>query len=315
MQAQGKMGETPFAPGRRIKMSATPLILMIVLPWGAFIVTCAISAFKMKYLYPAVVTAFCSLCILLWLTSIPLALWARAKIAEPTWYTYLVFVLGIGVIGGPVCGNWIYSSLMEPYYRVMDLKVLTGVDVSQEKGDSMLDVGIAEFVKDNKLDEMRSWHFKHHNTYCVAPIVSESSKNPATGSYDFWAVGKDCCSLTTSDFRCGVWMKPHNNKVIRATSDEDLPFYRLAVQQAETLYGVVSANPVFFKWSTDPKEEVESWEHQGFKNFIFCAVSALVVFLALLTFAAWRYAWLGRSNMLSDFDRRYYLPASSYGAA
>ncbi|CAE7467920.1 TRMT10B [Symbiodinium natans] len=175
-------------------------------------------------------------------------------------------------------------------------QVLSGIDVSTVQGDSMLDAGIVDFAKGNYLDEMRSWHFKHHVTYCVAPVVTNRTQGPVSGSYDFWAVGRDCCSLTSSDFRCGAWGHPHADRAIRVLADEDVPFYRLAVQQAETLYGVVAANPVFFKWSNDPEAEVSGWAMQAFKNFLFCVATAFVASLIALTCAAWRFAWLGRGS-------------------
>jgi len=295
-----KVEKSPFAPGKRIRMNLIPLILMLVLPWAAFVLTCSLTAFKPKYLFPGVVDVILVVLVITWLMSIPFAVWARWSYTDPTWYTYLAIVLGAGVIAGPPCGGFIFKNLMEPYYRVNDLKTIHKVDVGVERGDTMLDAGIVDFVADNHLDEMRSWHFKHHTTYCVAPIVTSRHDGPKSGSYDFWAVGKDCCSTTSADFRCGAWGHPHANKAIRATSDEDLPYYRLAVEQAETLYGVVSANPVFFMWSTDPEAEVLSWEEKGYKDFLFFAASALVASLACLTIAAWRFAWLGRALSQSD---------------
>ncbi|CAE7938674.1 TRM10, partial [Symbiodinium sp. KB8] len=59
--------------------------------------------------------------------------------------------------------------------------VLSGVDVSNAQGDSMLDAGIVEFAKGNYLDEMRAWHFKHHVTYCVAPVVTNRTQGPVSG--------------------------------------------------------------------------------------------------------------------------------------
>jgi len=295
-QSWRKYGATPFLPGKRIRMSIVPLVLMLLLPWAVFVATCWLSAFRIKYLFPYTVDLILVGFILVWVVSVGAAVYARFRIPEPTWYTYLCFTLGLAVVTGPLCGHWIFSSLMQHYYRVGDLKVLSGVDVSNAQGDSMLDAGIVEFAKGNYLDEMRAWHFKHHVTYCVAPVVTNRTQGPVSGSYDFWAVGRDCCSLTSSDFRCGAWGHPHADRAIRVLADEDVPFYRLAVQQAETLYGVVAANPVFFKWSNDPEAEVSGWAMQAFKNFLFCVASAFVVSLIFLTFAAWRFAWLGRSG-------------------
>ncbi|CAJ1341330.1 unnamed protein product [Effrenium voratum] len=261
-------------------------------PWGAFVASCWLSAFRAKYLFPYTVDLILLGLILAWVASVLAAVYARFRISEPTWYTYLCCALGIAVLAGPCCGDWIFRSLTQHYYRVGDLKTITGVDVAVEKGDSMLDAGIVEFAKGNYLDEMRSWHFKHHTAYCVAPVVTNRTAGPSTGSYDFWAVGKGCCSLTSSDFRCGAWGHPHADRAIRVLADEDVPYYRLAVQQAETLYGVVAANPVFFKWSDDPQAEVAAWFSQAWKNFFFISSTAFLASLLSLSCVAYRFSWL-----------------------
>mmetsp|Transcript_133865 Transcript_133865/g.317332 ORF Transcript_133865/g.317332 Transcript_133865/m.317332 type:complete len:322 (-) Transcript_133865:13-978(-) len=281
----------PLGP-KRIRMSIKPLLLMLLLPWGAFVASCWLSAFRAKYLFPYTVDLILLGLILAWVASVLAAVYARFRISEPTWYTYLCCALGIAVLAGPCCGDWIFRSLTQHYYRVGDLKTITGVDVAVEKGDSMLDAGIVEFAKGNYLDEMRSWHFKHHTAYCVAPVVTNRTAGPSTGSYDFWAVGKGCCSLTSSDFRCGAWGHPHADRAIRVLADEDVPYYRLAVQQAETLYGVVAANPVFFKWSDDPQAEVAAWFSQAWKNFFFISSTAFLASLLSLSCVAYRFSWL-----------------------
>merc|ERR1719291_375900 len=134
---------------------------------------------------------------------------------------------------------------------------------------------------------MKSWHFQHRTTYCVAPIVSVSpvsnSSLPETQSYDFWAVGKDCCSLSSSDFRCGAWGKTNTRSGIRIVSDKDAPYYRLAVQQAETLYGVMASHPLFFEWSDRPQAEVNSWARKAFRNYLFFVGFAFVFSLFCLS--------------------------------
>merc|ERR1712226_1286683 len=101
--------------------------------------------------------------------------------------------------------------------------------------------------------------------YCVAPIVQKNLSMPVTHSYDFWVVGEDCCSTTSSDFRCGQWRNPAARSGIRVLDTHDSMYYRLAVQQAETLYGIVSTHPIFFTWVEDPQAEVSSLHLQAFK--------------------------------------------------
>lgn len=281
-------------------MSMMPMLMMLLLPWAAFGVTAWLAAFRAKYLFPYCVDLILLAFVLLWLASVFAAVYARFRIAEPTWYTYLCCALGVAVVAGPLCGDHIFRSLTQHYYRVGDLKTLHGVDVAVEKGDAMLDAGIVDFAQGNYLDGMRAWHFKHHTTYCVAPVVTNQTAGPVSGSYDFWALGKDCCSLTSSDFRCGAWGHPHADRAIRVLADQDVPFYRLAVQQAETLYGLVAANPVFFKWSDDPEAEVATWFAQAMRNFTFDLTVAFMVSLFSLSCAAYRFSWMAPALAMTD---------------
>jgi hypothetical protein len=307
-QERIKKGGSIFAPGARIRMNIIPMFWMLFVPWGIFTLTCALSGFSAAYFHPTLVTIAIALLWCLWLVSFYAACWARLNIMEPTWLTYFSFTLLLAVVTGPLCGQWIYNSLYEPYLRVRDLKTITNFDVSHERSSSILDAGIVYFAAGQFLDGLRSWHFKHHTTYCVAPIVHDRSALPSTASYDFWAVGKDCCSTTSSDFRCGAWGKPHSSAAIRVLDEEDVPFYRLAVQQAETLYGITAANPVFFKWSIDPELEVNSWEEHAFLNFIFCMATSFVVSLAGLVLTTWKFAWLGRFGINLDVTPNSELP-------
>lgn len=72
-------------------------------------------------------------------------------------------------------------------------------------GQQLLDAGIVQFAPGSQLDVKKSMGFKNGNLFCVAPIVFGTA-SPV--SYDFWAVGKDCCSGSQADFSCrrsAVW--------------------------------------------------------------------------------------------------------------
>eukprot|EP00913_Durusdinium_trenchii_P024694 g23181.t1 len=91
-------------------------------PWGAFMVSCWLSAFRVKYMFPYTVDVILVAFVVIWLASLLAAIYARYRITEPTWFTYLCFALGVAVLAGPLCGDRIFRGLTQHYYRVGDLK-------------------------------------------------------------------------------------------------------------------------------------------------------------------------------------------------
>merc|ERR1719401_3051346 len=92
--------------------------------------------------------------------------------------------------------------------------------------------------------------FKDKNMYCVAPIVTGSAI-PAT--YDFWVVGKNCCSPPPvpgvgRSYHCGAFNQPKTTAATRLVDNQARPFYRMAVQQAEARYNIRANHPLFFTW-------------------------------------------------------------------
>lgn len=290
-----------FAPGSRIRMNVVPMILNLFFPWAVFVVCCGLTSFSTMYDRPSFVSGIIAGIFTLWLGSVVVAFWARRGTPEPTWFAYASLMVGFATIMGTWCGLSNYQQLARRFYQIRDLKVIHQLDVGKQLGQNIMDAGVVQFTEGSRLDLMRSWHFKHRSVYCVVPIVGNSSQ-PETRTYDFWAVGTDCCSTTSSDFRCGAWRLTQARGAIRVLDDEALPFYRLAVQQAETLYGVVAAHPVFFTWSPDPLAEVRSWDTRSHKNFLLIIASAFLVSLICLTLATWKFAWLGRTESVYGME-------------
>ena len=62
---------------------------------------------------------------------------------------------------------------------------------------------------------------------CVHGQVAPITLNGASlASYDFWAVGKNCCSDQMADFRCGAFKGLGAKGGVRVTDDVDRDFYR-----------------------------------------------------------------------------------------
>lgn len=298
-----------FTPGHRIRMNVVPMFLNIFLPWLVFIAVLSICSFKLMYSRKPMAYILLVLLVASWIVSFFVARDKRKNDPEPAWFSYFSIMLGVAIFFGYVLGRGIFMDWSWNYYTLKDLKVIGHLDASKELGQNVMDAGVVYFAEGNKIDSMRSWHFKQDTVYCVAPIIAgEYPAVPETQSFDFWAVGKDCCSVSASDFRCGAFSNPKSRSALRAISQQDTPYYRLAVEQAETLYGIMATHPVFFEWTQDPLERMNLWMERSFIHFVMYASMAFVVSLLGVSCASCKFAWLGRSesiyaqNILSDPD-------------
>jgi hypothetical protein len=279
-------------------MNILPMFLNIFVPWGVFISILGTSSFWVMYKNVSMGYGIIGACIVVWLICVLLAFNRRKYDPEPAWFSYFALTFGIAIFTGWTIGNDIFTKWTKPYYEIKDLKVIGHLDASKELGQNVMDAGIVYFADGNRIDATRSWHFKQNSVYCVAPIIKgEYGKaKPETASFDFWAVGKDCCSVSSSDFRCGAYNNPLARSGIRVLGDEDRRFYRLAVEQAETLYGIMGTHPVFFEWSQDPLEVVNSWNAKAFTTYVVCVIAAFVLSLFGVALASCKFAWLGRAE-------------------
>jgi len=282
-----------FVPGSRMKMNVVPMFLNVFVPWAAFVLCCGISSFWTMYAHPnfawtciTFVYMFCAFLLFV-------AVYMRKYDPDPTWFTYTAIAFTGMAIWGTTVGQTNFEHWSKPYYQIQDLKAIHGLDGSFTPGKNVMDGGMFFFNPGNHLDNTRSWHFKYKTNYCVAPIITNTSA-PLSMEYSYWAVGKDCCSQSSSDFRCGSWGHLGAAGGIRVTGGEDLDYYRLAVQQAESLYNIMAPAPIFLTWSASPQLEVNSWNEQVFKSFLVMVTFALIASLFLVTMMTCSYSWIGR---------------------
>merc|ERR1719408_1104993 len=133
--------------------------------------------------------------------------------------------------------------------------------------------------------------FKNLEIYCVAPIVAGKEVLP---TYDFWAVGVNCCSGNRADFHCGEFNNAHAGAGLRLMRDDQRSFYRLAVQQAEAAYNIRADHPLFFYWMQDPVAEVAAWMDEGYKWFLLGIFSHFLLQLVLVIIACLAFSKLGQ---------------------
>jgi hypothetical protein len=249
--------------------------------------------FKLHHYYESMAWGVIIFCGALWMGLVGLAVWARSNEPDPMWYSYSCLVVFLSIVLGTIAGLWLYYTNFLPYYEIKDLKVVANIDAGTEIGANHMDTGLFYFAAGNKIEATKSWHFKNHDVYCVAPIVPRDG-TPKTGTYDFWAVGKNCCSTSASDFRCGAFDNVKARNGIRVLDDQARPFYRLAVQQTESVYGLISSHPIFVEWRQDPLDEIQTWQDVGYGKYLICALGWFVTLTILVLIAVYRFAWLGR---------------------
>lgn len=319
-----------FSPGHRMRMNIVPMFLNIFIPWGIFVYCFGLSSFYLMYAAPLIAWICISVIFIFWIFFVIVAFCARRYDPDPTWFTFFSILALICVIWGIVSGLANLHKYEAPYFTLLEMSVATGVNgtgvnPSVISGEDVMDAGLITFQAGSSFDATKAWHFMKGTLYCVAPILGPGVSVPMRQTYDFWAIGKDCCSITASDFRCGSWGSTQAHTGLREINEADLEFYRLAVKQAESLYDIMAPHPIFLKWTEGGSSslsslssrgffgsgglaahqdalppEVKALHIKGFSNFIVFSGSNLLFCIFAVTLASARFAFLGRSR--SPYD-------------
>jgi len=278
-------------------MNIVAIALNIFLPWALFSLIYAVTSFSLHYQHPWLVhfiLGFGAVLVLI-ATALAFRAWKKKKEGfsdrEPTWFMFAAFTLAVALALAVVFGDINYWYNMQPFYDIENLNTYPSVDPSKDKGQQLMDAGRVYFNDGSKLDTSKSMAFKNLDLYCVAPIVRGDAQ---LTSYDFWAVGVNCCSGTQSDFRCGEHNNPHARSGLRLMKDDQRPFYRLAVQQAESAYQIKAEHPLFFVWMQDPIAEVNSYRDDGFKYYLLGIFTHLAFSIFIVVCAVVAFTKIGR---------------------
>lgn len=194
------------------------------------------------------------------------------------------------VMAGALC-FYLWSAYLRTYAHLAGLEVYERVDPSIVPGLQVQDAGLVDFVEGVDIDRARGGCLvQGGHTYCVAPIMhggrvlDNLGDAPRFGTYDYFAVGVDCCACPNRDFRCGDWRNPMAHGGVRSKDTESRPLYRLAVDEWAATYEKKLGYPLFFDWVDDP---VYRWNALWSRAAHLAGVYALVPFAAafLLTMA------------------------------
>lgn len=275
-----------FMPGKRRRMNLLAICTNLFVPWFVFCGIFALMSFNVHYSSPAVAKASVAMGFVCAIIAAFLGYKAKKRDADPMWYNFAALTLLVGTIVSAVCGDLNYWYNMHTFYDLENLNTYPSVSPIREKGQQLMDAGRVYFASGTVLDMKKAIAFKNDDLYCVTPITNGKD---ALESYDYWAVGINCCSGVSSDFRCGEFNNPHARAGLRLMRDDQRPFFRLAVQQAEAAYNIKSTHPLFFYWLQDPIAEMNSYRDDGFKYYLlgifaffgfqsFCVACAVVGF-------------------------------------
>jgi len=289
---------SPFLHGTRRTMNSHAIGIMVFFPWLLFLVVYLICGTVFRYSRPEEYNRiyFAGVLVVLIAWLLAARSWKRKiqndPYRQPSWLLYAAVSLTLALISGTVLGDMNFSYHTQPAHNIENLNVYgntTGIDPSFTKGQEIMDAGRIYFTESAHLDLKKSMTFKNLDVYCVAPIVIGDKKLP---SYDYWAIGTNCCSSHGSKFSCGEFANPHAKAGLRLMRDDQRPFYRLAVQQAEVSYGIKAEHPLFFEWMQDPSSVIVAWQEDAYRwhimsilgYFIFNAfcVTTMVVFFSKL---------------------------------
>eukprot|EP00913_Durusdinium_trenchii_P006746 g6342.t1 len=291
-----------WLPLPKRKMNFVPLVVCSLVPWALFVLVYSLCSFQIHYSQPILCNISVFVLLAMLLIVCVKAVTSRIRIftgiapeREPSWWIFFAFSLLLAWFMGYRQGNQNFA-LASKYYDLGNLNNYTThgghamVYPNRMLGQQLLDAGIVQFAPGSQLDIQKSMGFKNGQLYCVAPIVFGTS-TPV--SYDFWAVGTDCCSGNKADFSCRNYNNPQASGGIRLMDSGDRAYYRLAVQQAEATYNIKATHPLFFTWEVEPSKKVLSWLLEGHQTFAAWMVSYLVFQLFLVAVAAVVFSKIG----------------------
>jgi hypothetical protein len=205
--------------------------------------------------------------------------------SQPAWYRFLFLLCAAALIAGIACGLR-NAYTMAPFYAFNDMAFYFHVDPRNADSVKLQDAGRLLFKEGSNLDLSHAEGVKNGAVYCVAPVTFKQAK---LASYDFWAVGYDCCSGLPGDFHCGAYNNPKAYAGLRSLDDNGKGYFRMAVQEAEAAFNLTVRHPIFLQWTQDPVADVDKHLEQGYLAFqkevaIFCVAELFVVVVASLVF-------------------------------
>lgn len=297
----------------RQEQRVADVLICALLATFAFAITYLCLGFELRYsslvvavlLGPGTFVVFCLA------VSLVIYLRRRRRQSIRIWVGILIGMIA-GVLAGAACANAEYWSYAVKYYTYKDMASYTNVDVGMDIGQSYMDAGLVYFKEGTYVRKVKALAFHNGATYCVAPIVRQPLQisataagassfqmmtetgfvPPASGTVDFWAVGKDCCGESGNTFECGAASSSVARSGMRLLNDRERAMYLLAVQEWAASAGLPVRHPLFFEWVKDPLEDLDGYKSSAWDEFwmnlliffLFSLIGAFLIFFALQMF-------------------------------
>lgn len=260
-------------PILRKRLSMQGILEVVLPPMIIFIFVFWLVSSEVSYYHPNV-----AIFLIVVLFMVPIGLGLRALQIHRRWSLglsnrspWMLWIaagsVAIAAIVALIFGMIHFNLNTREYYDAESLSTVGGTDglnPTEASGAQYVDVMTITFEKKTFVDESLSLGFKNGDLYCVAPIVT----NVTPASYDFWAVGTNCCDALGGSFWCsGVINDPSVHTATRYMDVSMRPFFKFAVQQAEAEYGIKARHPLFFSWTKDPNERRSLYMRKTLKSF------------------------------------------------
>lgn len=238
------------------------IVLSFALPLIVFAVVLFLTSTVINYSSSGMVqiASYAMLAVVAAMGYVAVRAWMRAtaEVQEPVWYTYIFVVSLCFWYFAQQLGEANFKSHVVPFMDVNNLNVYNNVDPVTYRGQQLMDMGRVTFIPGSHLDLSKSMGFRNMEMFCVAPVVSGNATTKLE-TYDFWAVGLNCCSGHVPDFHCGEFNVLNARSGVRLLRDDQRAFFRLAVKQAEAAYNIAAEHPIFMTWMTDPVNEINAY--------------------------------------------------------
>lgn len=236
-------------------------------------------------------------------------MYRRTMIYWSWWPLFNFIIAALSAIAAISFGHYLWYSTLEAYHEIAGLQPYKDINPSIVPGAQLQDAGLVDFSLGVNIDRSKGGCFvQTDHTYCVAPILysgelfSGLGNAPTFGSYDYFAVGIDCCTCPNQDFRCGSWKNPLAQGGIRSVDYKSRPSYRLAVDNWAASYMKESRNPLFFEWVQDPEFHWNFWRVEANHTAILSCVAPIPILFLLAVISAHILRVLIESSKASPFD-------------